>query len=438
MAEATEQQPAAAAQSPQPVSSAGEATAPAPDTTTTSATSATAAENDPFVATPPDGSSDAGEASAPPQPERTTAAAEPSGAPDAAAADADAAPPATPTKDAEQAQRGDGENAAAEWGGKDDFPPRAPSHAEAVAADKGKGVQQAADEDKSWKAQEEKEGKQQQQQQQQEPWHVEQHDEPVSSTKKGKSSEGSGVKASLPTGAFGHIYITDALKSSDGGTSTFIVYCISLPALGLTSKRRYSEFEALRAALAALHPTRIVPPLPPKHTLGDYAAKQAKAKEDATIIARRRRMLGSFLERCAKDPVLGKDEVLKRFCDGRESWVSPLPLLSSHYLSTANPLSRSTTSAPPLRSPTCPSRTCAHRRAHRQTRTPRQRTRHCPSPRQPRRCACPTRASPTRRPLRTAGHSMWEAAWRRQTGEWPDDGLVSGCEECRHKSALLM
>jgi hypothetical protein len=129
------------------------------------------------------------------------------------------------------------------------------------------------------------------------------------------------AQPSLPAGAHGHIRIVDALKSSDGGPSTFIVYHISLPALGLSSKRRYSEFEALRTALIALHPTRLVPPLPPKHSIGDYAAKQARAKEDAAIIARRRRLLGSFLERCATDPVLGKEDLLRRFCDGRESWV---------------------------------------------------------------------------------------------------------------------
>ncbi|PWN42358.1 hypothetical protein IE81DRAFT_323510 [Ceraceosorus guamensis] len=173
---------------------------------------------------------------------------------------------------------------------------------------------------------------------------------PSSSSKKGTQAE---PHATLPPGSHGHVHVTDALKSSDGGPSTFIVYVISLPALGISAKRRYSEFEAFRAALVALHPTRIVPPLPPKHSLGDYAAKQGKAKEDATIIARRRRMLGSFLMRCAKDPVIGKDEVLRRFCDGRESW---------HEISTTPPvaiLPKSNLRAP-VRDPADPNASSAY------------------------------------------------------------------------------
>ncbi|CDR88788.1 related to SNX41-sorting nexin, mediate distinct retrieval pathways from endosomes [Sporisorium scitamineum] len=113
------------------------------------------------------------------------------------------------------------------------------------------------------------------------------------------------------------IEIIDAQKSGDGGSS-FIVYVIQN---GTTeAKRRYSEFEALREALIRLHPTIIIAPIPSKHTLSDYAAKQSKAKEDATIIARRKRMLQSFLRRCDNHPKLRGDEVLQKFLDGRYSW----------------------------------------------------------------------------------------------------------------------
>lgn len=87
------------------------------------------------------------------------------------------------------------------------------------------------------------------------------------------------------------------------------------------AKRRYSEFEAFRDAMVKLFPTLIVPPIPSKHTLGDYAAKQSKAKEDATIIARRKRMLQVFLNRIAKHPTLSKSEVFRKFLDGRYPWV---------------------------------------------------------------------------------------------------------------------
>ncbi|SPO30729.1 related to SNX41 - sorting nexin, mediate distinct retrieval pathways from endosomes [Ustilago trichophora] len=113
------------------------------------------------------------------------------------------------------------------------------------------------------------------------------------------------------------IEIVDAQKSGDGGSS-FIVYVIRN---GSTeAKRRYSEFEALREALIRLHPTIIIAPIPSKHTLSDYAAKQSKAKEDATIIARRKRMLQSFLRRCDNHPKLRGDEVLQKFLDGRYHW----------------------------------------------------------------------------------------------------------------------
>ncbi|EST08777.1 Phox homologous domain protein [Kalmanozyma brasiliensis GHG001] len=113
------------------------------------------------------------------------------------------------------------------------------------------------------------------------------------------------------------IEIVDAQKSGDGGSS-YIVYVIRN---GTTeAKRRYSEFEALREALIRLHPTIIIAPIPSKHTLGDYAAKQSKAKEDATIIARRKRMLQSFLRRCDNHPKLRGDEVLVKFLDGRFHW----------------------------------------------------------------------------------------------------------------------
>ncbi|TFY69663.1 hypothetical protein EVG20_g3046 [Dentipellis fragilis] len=89
----------------------------------------------------------------------------------------------------------------------------------------------------------------------------------------------------------------------------------------MTSSRT-PEFEALRLALTQLYPTLIIPPIPSKQTIGDYAIKQAKAKEDAAMIARRRRMLQTFLNRnrAAPHPPRTK-HVFHRFLDGDVSWT---------------------------------------------------------------------------------------------------------------------
>jgi hypothetical protein len=87
-------------------------------------------------------------------------------------------------------------------------------------------------------------------------------------------------------------------------------------------QRRYSEFSSLRAALVQLHPTLIIPPIPEKHTMADYAAKPTKAKEDANIIDLRKRMLGVFLNRCRRMKDVLEDGVWWRFLDPKSSWVS--------------------------------------------------------------------------------------------------------------------
>ena len=137
------------------------------------------------------------------------------------------------------------------------------------------------------------------------------------------------------------VTIIDAVKTTDHvGASSFIVYVIRCGS-STEARRRYSEFEGLRSALVKLHPTLIIPPIPDKHALGDYAVKQSKAKEDATIIARIKRMLQSFLRRCAAHPTLQTDAVLRKFLDGRFTW---------HDISTSPPLShlpKSNLKAPP-------------------------------------------------------------------------------------------
>lgn len=135
------------------------------------------------------------------------------------------------------------------------------------------------------------------------------------------------------------IRITDAVTSSEFSPTGYIVYVID--SQDNEAKRRYSEFEALRDALVQLHPTLIIPPIPSKHSLADYALKQNRAKDDPTVLARRKRMLQRFLNRCDAHPVLCHDPVFQRFLDPRFSW---------HEIKTSPPISTlppSTLHAPP-------------------------------------------------------------------------------------------
>lgn len=93
----------------------------------------------------------------------------------------------------------------------------------------------------------------------------------------------------------------------------------------MESRHRYSEFESLRLNLTKLYPTLIVPPIPSKQSIGDYAIKQAKAREDAALIARRKRMLQTFLNRIARHPIISNEHVFHRFLDGEVSWVRMQP-----------------------------------------------------------------------------------------------------------------
>jgi hypothetical protein len=98
----------------------------------------------------------------------------------------------------------------------------------------------------------------------------------------------------------------------------------------LQVRRRYSEFASLRQTLVNLHPTLIIPPIPEKHSMADYAAKPTKAKEDAGIIELRKRMLAVFLNRCRRLREVLEDGVWWKFLDPNVSWVSiSVPLIIS-------------------------------------------------------------------------------------------------------------
>jgi sorting nexin-4 len=69
-----------------------------------------------------------------------------------------------------------------------------------------------------------------------------------------------------------------------------------------------------------MHQTIVVPPIPEKHTVADYAARPGKAKDDPKIIDQRKRMLQSFLNRIAGHPILSKEHILHRFLEPGSTW----------------------------------------------------------------------------------------------------------------------
>ncbi|KAI0319621.1 hypothetical protein OF83DRAFT_1109236 [Amylostereum chailletii] len=139
----------------------------------------------------------------------------------------------------------------------------------------------------------------------------------------------------LHSGEDVEILIMDAQKTTEQSSSPYITYVIR--AGNAEARHRYSEFESLRLNLTKLYPTLIIPPIPSKQSISDYAIKQGKAKEDTAMIARRRRMLQTFLNRVARHPILSNEHVFHRFLDGEVSWTEvlnspPLSLLPKNLL----------------------------------------------------------------------------------------------------------
>ncbi|CAG8978353.1 hypothetical protein HYALB_00012488 [Hymenoscyphus albidus] len=135
------------------------------------------------------------------------------------------------------------------------------------------------------------------------------------------------------------ILIVDAGKSNEAG-GKYIVYTIRTGDLEV--RRRYSEFATLRDALSRLHPTLIIPPIPEKHTIADYAANPTKAKQDQHTIDLRKRMLAVFLNRCRAMDDVRNDGVWWRFLDPNSSWNE---VLHSHPIAS---IPKSILKAPPL------------------------------------------------------------------------------------------
>ncbi|KAI8340261.1 hypothetical protein BC941DRAFT_511626 [Chlamydoabsidia padenii] len=125
----------------------------------------------------------------------------------------------------------------------------------------------------------------------------------------------------------GYIFITNAQPCP--GPKSFTVYQIRLN--DMETKRRYSDFESLRHVLGRLYPIFIVPPIPEKHSLLDYASLQNRVTHDITTIEKRKRMLQTFLNQVAKHPYLGHNHLFHQFLDPNIIWADVLqspPLLT--------------------------------------------------------------------------------------------------------------
>ncbi|PNS17443.1 Sorting nexin-41 [Sphaceloma murrayae] len=171
--------------------------------------------------------------------------------------------------------------------------------------------------------------------------HIEEDDEPTETSKRVEPKKGgydSRIEQILYENSDLEIQIVSAGKNAEGGG--YIVYTIRTGEIEV--RRRYSEFASLRQTLVALHPTLIIPPIPEKHSMADYAAKPTKAKEDEGIIDLRKRMLATFLNRCRKMREVREDGVWWRFLDPNASWNE---VLHSHPVAS---IPKNNLKAPPL------------------------------------------------------------------------------------------
>ena len=117
------------------------------------------------------------------------------------------------------------------------------------------------------------------------------------------------------------IVIHNAGKGVSGSGKTIIIYDIKTMVTGqiIESKHRYSDFEGLREIFLSSY-NCVVPPIPSKHSVADYASKPGKAKLDVTIIAKRKRMLQTFLLRAASDPILQGSHAFHLFLTDQSPW----------------------------------------------------------------------------------------------------------------------
>jgi len=122
------------------------------------------------------------------------------------------------------------------------------------------------------------------------------------------------------------IEITQAEKINDFFGSSYIVYSIKTfkkegHQMLFETKRRYSEFDMLQKHLIARFPTLIVPPIPGKSNLIEYATGSGKNQKD-TMVEKRKRMLQTFLNKLRKHPVFCRIHIIHLFLQQGAQWSS--------------------------------------------------------------------------------------------------------------------
>jgi len=122
------------------------------------------------------------------------------------------------------------------------------------------------------------------------------------------------------------IEITNAEKVNDFFGSSYIVYSIQTVKkeghqILFETKRRYSEFDMLQKHLIARFPTLIIPPIPGKSNLIEYATGSGKNQKD-TMVEKRKRMLQTFLNKLRKHPVLCCMHIIHLFIQSGAQWSS--------------------------------------------------------------------------------------------------------------------
>ncbi|GME85833.1 unnamed protein product [[Candida] boidinii] len=89
--------------------------------------------------------------------------------------------------------------------------------------------------------------------------------------------------------------------------------------------RRYSDFASLRIFLLKLFQTRVIPPIPEKHSLGKLIKNPFNFKSDKHVIEQRIRMLNYFLDTLRSCNEIKNSNVLKKFLDPQEkNWEKVL------------------------------------------------------------------------------------------------------------------
>jgi hypothetical protein len=142
-----------------------------------------------------------------------------------------------------------------------------------------------------------------------------------------------------------YIAIEDITQIKERGHAA-IAYIISFGTAQVV--RRYSDFDSLRKALIKLSPTVVVPPIPEKHSMVKYFLNPINAKNDLKVIAKRKRLLTLFLQRCYRTEQIRECSVFNKFVDPGVRWMDVLASPPVNILPSSNLL------APPL-NPTKPS-----------------------------------------------------------------------------------